>query len=81
MDSSIVLCGHDLLWCTALKKEFENENIFICHADGIEDIEIYFLILIQILLSVLLKSFTILPRPFQLVVSADILQLIKLPYL
>ncbi len=39
MDSSIVLCGHDLLWCTALKKEFENENIFICHADGIEDIE------------------------------------------
>ena len=41
----------------SIKKEFENENIFICHADGIEDIEIYFLILIQILLSVLLKSF------------------------
>lgn len=27
------------MWGTALKKEFENENIFICHADSIEDIE------------------------------------------
>lgn len=39
MDSSIVLCDHDVIWDTALKQEFENENIFICHADGIEDIE------------------------------------------
>ena len=38
MDSSIVLCDHDLLWDTELKKELTNENIFIGHADSIEDI-------------------------------------------
>lgn len=39
MDNSIVLCGHDLSWGTALKKEFENDNISIYYADSIEDIE------------------------------------------
>lgn len=38
MDSSIILCDHDLLWDTELKKELTNENIFIGHADSIEDI-------------------------------------------
>lgn len=81
MDSSIVLCGHDLLWCTALKKEFENENIFICHADGIEDIENIFSYINTDIIVCSIEEFYNLPRPFQLVVSAGILQLIKLPYL
>ncbi len=34
MDSSIVLCGHDLLWNAELKKEFTDENIFITYADS-----------------------------------------------
>lgn len=38
MDSSIVLCDHDLLWDLKLKQELENENIFISHADSAEDI-------------------------------------------
>lgn len=38
MDNSIVLCDHDLLWDAELKKELSNENIFIGHADSIEDI-------------------------------------------
>lgn len=38
MESSIILCDHDLLWDTELKKELTNENIFIGHADSIEDI-------------------------------------------
>jgi len=37
MDSSIVLCGHDLLWDAELKKEFAGENIFITCADSTED--------------------------------------------
>ena len=38
MDRSIVLCDHDLLWDTRLKKELADEDIFIGHADSIEDI-------------------------------------------
>ncbi|MCI9079766.1 MAG: response regulator transcription factor [Lachnospiraceae bacterium] len=37
MDSSIILCGHDLLWDAELKKEFAGENIFITYADSTED--------------------------------------------
>lgn len=37
MDSSIILCGHDLLWDAKLKKEFAGENIFITCADSTED--------------------------------------------
>lgn len=37
MDSSIVLCGHDLLWNAGLKKEFTDENIFITYADSTGD--------------------------------------------
>lgn len=37
MDSSIILCGHDLLWDEELKKEFTNENIFITCADSAGD--------------------------------------------
>lgn len=38
MDSSIVLCDHDLLWDLKLKQELAKENIFISHADSAEDI-------------------------------------------
>lgn len=37
MGSSIVLCGHDLLWNAELKKEFTDENIFITYADSTVD--------------------------------------------
>lgn len=37
MDSSVVLCGHDLLWNARLKKEFTDEKIFITYADSTGD--------------------------------------------
>lgn len=37
MDSSIILCGNDLLWNAELKKEFTDSNIFITYAGGALD--------------------------------------------